>query len=149
MTMTRTNDFKTVKSRAGRAALALGVLLAAAGCAGAEMRGPYPFTIKFETVADKQCPTEAVMAENKRNCGLLFKDKDCVKARRGETVTFTAAPANEFEVHFDPFRKSGYRAGKDGTTSLVIDAQAPYKTYAFYVVSGQCPVLDPIIIVEN
>jgi hypothetical protein len=141
--------------QATRAALAVGLLIAAAGCAGpgASAVGPYTFTIHL----DGKCPREVTMDVSKRNCTHFIgsADKDCVKVSRekSDVVEFVAEPkgAGEFEVYFDPFKRQPFKSkdGREGTIALRIDPATPYNTYEFYVVSGECPVLDPRIIVQQ
>jgi hypothetical protein len=152
---TPTIPSNTAARRATRAALAVGFLVAAAACAGpgASAAGPYTFTIHF----DGKCPRDATMDVNRRNCTHFIgsADKDCAKVsrERNDVVEFVAEPrgAGEFEVYFDPFKRQPFRS-KDGTEAgiaLRIDPATPCTTYEFYVVSGECPVLGPRIIVQQ
>ena len=128
-------------------------LLALAGCAGsrAAAPGPFVFTVRFAG----GCPAEVTMAEANRNCTHLLgsPDKDCARVSRDrkDVVEFVAdPPGGEFEVYFDPFKRQPFRSreGREGRVVLGVDAAAPARTYAFYVVSGECPVLDPRIVVQ-
>jgi hypothetical protein len=149
-TTTPTTSPAFLRLLAPGAALAL---VALAGCAGprAATAGPYTFTIRFAG----NCPAEVTMAEAKRNCTHLLgsADRDCAKVSRDrkDVVEFVAdPPGGEFEVYFDPFKRQPFRSkeGREGRVVLGIDPATPYKTYEFYVVSGECPVLDPRIVVQ-
>jgi hypothetical protein len=142
----------TPPSPASRRLLAL-ALLALAGCAGsrAAAPGPFIFTIRFAG----RCPAEVALGEAQRNCTHLLgsADKDCAKVSRDrkDVVEFVAdPPSGEFEVYFDPFKRQPFRSneGREGRIVLGIDAATPVKTYEFYVVSGECPVLDSRVIVQ-
>jgi len=130
-------------------ALAL-VSLACTGCAGARLSGVGPYQFKVHYVDN--CPTKVELAPDQQNCTkfLIFKKGDCVKADRGQQVRFEASPrsAPRFTLYFDPERKAGFDS-RGGEAIVNIHRDAPYKTYEFYVVSGECPVLDPQIIVTK
>jgi hypothetical protein len=129
------------------------VAIAMTGCASAPRGGPYRFTVHF----DGKCPRDATVDVDQRNCTHLLgsADKDCVKVSReqSDVVEFAAAPSSsgDFEVYFDPFKRQPFRSreGNNGSIALRIDPATPPKTYDFYIVSDECPVLASRIIVQR
>lgn len=141
---TRTNATYAEIRRLGLVALGLGTLLAA-GCVTTPFMptfpasGTYTFTIAFV----KGCPVSADV--DYKNCD-ASAPKDCARVRRGETVVFVSSPpGTSFDVYFSPSKPE---RAPSGSTSIVIDSNAPRKRYEFSVVSGTCKPLDPWIIVE-
>lgn len=149
-----------VSTRPAAAALLLAGL--AFGCAGTPLPvpGPHHFTINFkpDDALHRPCPYEVVVDNEGSQCveGFLLGSKkpDCLNASKGDEVTFKAklvGPGRgdlEFALDFDPFRKGSIHS-KDGALSLRIDPKAPKKTYTFNVYSGECPVVDPRIIITR
>ncbi|MBK9516380.1 MAG: hypothetical protein IPO09_03305 [Anaeromyxobacter sp.] len=138
--------------------------LAAAGCAGGPTRplpGPHALSVNFrvDPTLDRACPFEVVVDETGSRCleGFLFpsRQKDCLNVGRGDEVTFTARLVGrerppgqlDFALDFDPFRR-GSLPSRDGRLSLRIDPRSPPKTYTFNVFSGDCPVVDPRIVIQ-
>jgi hypothetical protein len=146
-TMTTRTNHPNARSRAGQAALLLGILLVAGACVHVERRRTdHQFDIGFE----RGCPRSVKVEPSQRNCPILWwYEEDCVRVGRGDEVRFVAwpkGPANDFKVYLDP---SQPHEAKDGSVTITIEPGAPYKEYMFSVVSKECPVLDPTIIVEH
>jgi hypothetical protein len=143
-TMTTRTNHPNARNQAGHAALVLGVLLSAGACAHVERRKDHQFNIDFES----GCPRSAKVEPSQRNCPILWwLREDCVRAGRGDEVRFVALPKGPaFKVYLDP---SHPQEAEDGRVTITIDPEAPYKDYQFSVVSRDCPVLDPTIIVEH
>jgi hypothetical protein len=133
--------------------VALLLAIAMTGCAGASRSGLYKFTVHF----DGKCPRDATVDADQRNCGHLLgsADPNCVKVSReqSDVIEFAAAPSSpgDFEVYFDPFKRQPFRSreGSNGAIALRIDPATPIKTYDFYIVSEECPVLASRIIVQR
>ena len=133
--------------------LAVLVAIAMTGCASAPRSGPYKFTVHF----DGKCPQDATVEADQRNCTHLLgaADKNCVKVsrERSDVVEFSAAPSSpgEFEIYFDPFKRQPFRSreGHHRSIALRIDPATPPKTYDFFIVSDECPVLASRIIVQR
>ncbi len=133
--------------------------LSASACAGPRALGGAPdFDVVFAPSAGGAlCPVDVVVAEEGRRCqeGLVFRNgvKDCMRATRDETITFTAKVDGrprrdlEFSLDFDPFRRTSIRS-ENGVVARPIDRDTPAKAYTFNVFSGRCTPLDPRIIVQ-
>jgi len=147
----RGND---VGARVARSALAVGILLGAAGCAGApvykENKEAYVFTIAF----DGACPVAATV--DFRNCP--DKREDCVRVRGGDAVRFEASPAkdaagkaNDFVLRFDPFGQTGIESA-NGVRTLTAEGHERHgKPFTFTIAAKGpgCPrPVDPQIILD-
>ncbi len=138
------------------AAVAVGALLVASGCASAPRPPPaatsarYVFTIQF----DNGCPTAAEADVKNCDAGKQPNDpaqrKDCVRAVKGDTIVFEAKPSTSFYLQFDPFKHGTFRPPVGG---MIVDTKgAPAgKPFSFNVLSDppeKCPALDPQIIIN-
>lgn len=157
---TGTNHPKGTGRSIGHAALALGVLLAAGGCAprvppiDRSPGGLYKFEITFD---DKGCPLSAEALPS--NCGPVppstVPPKDCIRVLKGDTVAFVAVMKGGvpspfgFLLQFDPFKKGIFKAPKEG---LKVDTYGMGgKPFTFNVLAEPpltCTPLDPQIIVD-
>lgn len=141
-----------VGARLARGALAVGILLGAAGCAGAPVykdKEAYVFSIVFDQAA---CPVAARV--DFRNCA--DKREDCVRVRGGEAVRFEASPPadaqgkpHDFVLHFDPFGRTELASEGGALTVTAERHEKPEKPYTFTVTAAGCPKpLDPQIILD-
>jgi hypothetical protein len=136
--------------------------LAAAGCTAPQgaRSGPYNFNITFKAdPANAACPDTVVVAEVASQCDApgIFSNKkvpDCLNAKKGEYVTFTAVASSgtppkkdlKFKVCFDPFGEACIEA-TNGEVGRAIPLKMPAKTYVFNVFSEKCDIKDPQIII--
>jgi hypothetical protein len=157
--MTRGSRPSGTGTRVAQAVVALGLLLAGGGCASREpykrFLASYTINVEFTKVANDLCAT--AVDTQVRNCN-KDRPKDCLRAGRGQKVTFQAVDAagnkitNDFEIRFDPFKNSTIRSANGVTPPHTIDGPvAPDKAYPFNVYTAglpACPVIDPQIIIE-
>jgi hypothetical protein len=147
-------------------AAAMLLFLLGTGCQAPRTLGKpvsHTFAIDFAASSSKTndtryCPKKAAVTNPDFQCRrfLFWKKEDCLIAARGDTITFEtrAKKGNEnakdfpFSIRFAPFPQGAINA-TGRTPELPIDLDAPYKTYSFNVYSLDCPVLDPVIIIEN
>lgn len=154
---TRTDGSKTAKTWVGGTAPGLAVLLAASACVAPRPptltpREPKTFTFEIvfapdPTKPERLCPKSAAVDD--RNCVEYANKPDCVRVRRRDTVCFVSKPpSTSFDVYFGPSKPE---KAPSGSTCIVIDPDAPRKSYEFSIVSQTCKdtPLDPWIIVEQ
>ncbi len=161
--MTTREDHRSgIAGRMGHAALALGVLLVAGGCAPRQIdqadryRCEYRFTLGFG--ADG-CPTSAV--SDHKNCNDAYPPNhssqrpDCVRVLREQRVTFASDQA--FGVQFGPFEEVVLKSSRTSEpllphrTTLQISAPRNRDKPYYFNVRPEPPkacTLDPQIIVD-
>lgn len=162
----RTNRGIGTGTRIGRAALAVGVVLAAGGCSTYRpfYKPSTPGTYQFKITFSGACP-ESAMADF-LNCPPKngAAPKDCVRVKRLDSVKFYAdpatAPANAaFVLVFDPFGKAPIEVQGEVTLTTEkvpnpdpdADPKAKLEKFFTFVVKGtspSCKVIDPQLILD-
>lgn len=151
--------------------LSLACLLAAGGCASgraANMDTPRVADVVAPELASIDTPdpeptftftfTPSVPPGGLCTIGTALKttrpcaEKHCLRAKRGDFITFGSSPPGDFELAFDPFKDGTIKVHGDKTLKVhgeAFEPGGPSKPYSFVVTAPGCTPLDPKIIIEN
>jgi hypothetical protein len=151
-----------VLTRLGLTVLAGGSILATTGCATPAGTAVHPFRAVVFSIPYDAIPNVGDCPGLPTSDSPCSGDTECALLQGGNaTVEFKAVGPNaatrKFTVRFDPFEKTGFESGNNGSTGAIHVPKAHSgknvspKEFTFFIVdkNKKCVPVDPRIIVER